>query len=306
MIIEKTAKDINSYRTPLYFFDCARAALKQILIQYKQKEEYTLFIPGYIGVSPNEGSGIFDPICEANVPYKFYPIDTKLQVDYIKFEKQLKGTQNKKIVLIVHYFGYPDSNYEKIIKICRDNSAIIIEDAAHALYSDFIDHVCGTCGDYVIYSLHKMLPFSKGGMLKVNNVNENLCFKTCSYDKYPVFNYDLKKIALRRKNNGRIWNGLLQNHESIEILKPFQENITPQTFPIVIKKYDRDKLYFELNKAGYGAVSLYHTMIEPIKTENLKDAIWLSEHIINMPVHQDIGDEEIKQMSEKLLEIIGD
>lgn len=306
MIIEKTAKEINSYLTPLYFFDCARDALKQVLTQYKQKEEYTLFIPGYIGISPNEGSGIFDPICEVNVPYIFYPVDTKLQVDYIKLEKQLKGTQNKKIVLIVHYFGYTDSNYEKIIKICRDNSAIIIEDAAHALYSDFIDHACGSCGDYVIYSLHKMLPFSKGGMLKVNNVDENLYFKTCSYDKYPIFDYDLKGIAFRRKNNGRIWNMLLQNHEGIEILKPFQENITPQTFPIVIKQYDRNKLYFELNKAGYGAVSLYHTMIEPIKTENLKDAIWLSEHIINMPVHQDVGEEEIKQMSEKLLEIIGD
>ena len=60
------------------------------------------------------------------------------------------------------------------LKICKKNEAIIIEDAAHALYSDFVDHNCGHFGDYVLYSLHKMLPMRSGGMLKVKSHNHSI------------------------------------------------------------------------------------------------------------------------------------
>lgn len=98
---------------------------------------------------------------------------------------------------------------------------------------------------------------------------------------------------------------MLKGHTDIlSVLRPFYNHVTPQTFPIVIKKYDRDKLYFELNKAGFGAVSLYHTMIKPIQKEEYKDSVWLSKHIINMPVHQDVSENQIVEMANKLFELL--
>jgi dTDP-4-amino-4,6-dideoxygalactose transaminase len=159
-------------------------------------------------------------------------------------------------------------------------------------------------GDYVLYSLHKMLPFKSGGMLKVNCSVDIRILGNKNTDENP-FAYDLYGIAIRRKANAKLWNGLLKDHgNSIDVLRPYNDEETPQTFPIIIKKYDRNLLYFKLNDAGYGAVSLYHTMIDQIKNGDNENAVWLSNHIINMPVHQDTEADEIEKMAKLLISIV--
>ena len=230
-----------------------------------------------------------------------------MDIDGILLKDELNNTKGKKLVLLVHYFGYPDANIDSIVKICRANSAIIIEDAAHALYTDYVDHKCGNYGDYIFYSLHKMLPFENGGALKINNSDLLDGFKLESEKSYPMFNYDLYEISKIRKHNAKIWYDLLKNHTKyLHILRPYSNDVTPQTFPIIIKRYDRNKLYFKLNEAGFGAVSLYHTMIEPIQKEEYANSIWISQHIINLPVHQDVKENQIFKMAKILLEILYD
>ncbi len=75
--------------------------------------------------------------------------------------------------------------------------------------------------------------------------------------------------------------------------------------PVVVSQYDRDALYLKLNEAGFGAVSLYHTMIDPIQKGDYKEAVWLSKHIINMPVHQDVTESQIQEMADMLFHLIG-
>ena len=303
MIIEKTAKKEKNAYKKLHYFDSARDAFRKILEYHKNLGEYVLLLPGYIGVSPNEGSGIYDPVLQTGVEHCFYKMDRNLFVDIDDFEEKLKSSSKNKIVLLVHYFGYPDVRVEKIVELCKKCNAIIIEDAAHGLYTDFIDHTCGNYGDYTLYSLHKMLPFEQGGLLKVNKENR-FVWDDSSIAKYSIFDYDLYEIAKIRKENAKLWTRLIEKMDGVEILRPYSDDVTPQTFPIIIKSYDRNQLYFKLNEFGFGAVSLYHTMIEPIQKENLKDAIWLSKHIINMPVHQDVSREQIIKMYERLTEII--
>lgn len=305
MIIDKTAKQEKNNFKPLYAFDSAREAFKQILRQYGGKETFTLLLPGYIGFSSNEGSGIYDPVIETGVIHKFYLLDRNLQIIYEDLEKNLKETAGIKLVLLVHYFGYPDLDINRIVALCRKYFAIIIEDAAHALYTDFVDHLCGNYGDYVFYSIHKMLPFTEGGLLRINYNKCELHLADQNHIKRDFFNYDFYLIAKQRKNNAKLWNSLLENFkDELFVIHPKVNAVTPQTFPIIIKKYNRNELYFRLNELGFGAVSLYHTMIEPILQAKMQDAIWVSEHIINLPVHQDIEEEQIVLMSKKLLEII--
>ena len=120
-----------------------------------------------------------------------------------------------------------------------------------------------------------------------------------------IFNYDFYDIACKRKENAILWYKLCADNHNLEILHQGEFDVTPQTFPVIIKNYDRTQLYFELNEAGFGAVSLYHTLIEPLRTGAYDDALWLSKHIMNMPVHQDIEAGQIEAMYKKITELFG-
>jgi len=74
------------------------------------------------------------------------------------------------------------------------------------------------------------------------------------------------------------------------------EGVVPQTLPVLILNRPRDTLYFELNNLGYGVVSLYHTLIEPIREADFPESHWLSKRILNLPVHQDASVEMLEAM----------
>ena len=306
MIIEKTARQVNTCRSPILFLNSAREGEEIILDYYCKKGNYTLLLPAYIGYSPREGSGIYDPVVTTGIKHSFYRINKDICIDINDLEKKLSEFGEKCIVLLVHYFGYPDPNLEKAAELCHRYSAVIIEDSAHALFTDFVDHSCGMYGDYILYSIHKMLPYEHGGILKViDNKNSILDVVQKGATSYSVFDYDFMEISRIRKRNAFLWKELIErdNFSKIHILRKNYESVTPQTFPITVDGYNRDALYFELNQAGFGAVSLYHTMIDPIKTA-YEDSVWISKHVMNLPVHQDIGEKDILRMYKKMAELL--
>lgn len=310
MIIEKTALKEDRYYSPLYYLNSARQGEELILRHFVNAGEFILLLPAYIGYSANEGSGIYDPVVKLGIKHSFYRLNKDMSINIDDLKSKLSKDSVQKIVLLVHYFGYPDNNIEDVVEVCRKHGSIIIEDAAHALFSDYIDHKCGNYGDYVLYSIHKMLPYKSGGMLKVNNLemdfeNEFLLEKDLYMEYTGIYNYDFFEIAEKRKKNAKSWEELLKNSRCDRILpiKTGCNDITPQTYPVLIKGYDRTKLYFELNEAGFGAVSLYHTMIKPIQ-EKFEDAVWLSKHIMNLPVHQDVRAGKIDRMFEKMMNLL--
>ena len=61
----------------------------------------------------------------------------------------------------------------------------------------------------------------------------------------------------------------------------------PQSFPIVLHYGDRDRIYREMNAAGFGVVSLYHTLVPAIDPQLFPASAQLSRRILNLPVHQD-------------------
>lgn len=309
MIIEKTALNKKECRQAIYFYDSARTAEKKVLDYLHEEGKFTLLLPAYIGFSANEGSGIYDPVIQTNTKHLFYKIKKDSCIDIDDLRNKLKSVTGKKMVFIVNYFGYPDANIHEVVNLCRKEDALILEDCAHALYTDYIDVACGFFGDYCIYSIHKMLPYQEGGFLKVNKEigpEEEHFYGLYTRNEYgSIFNYDFQRIAQKRKKNATLWENLCLKNNNLSILHTNIQNATPQTFPVIIKNYDRTKLYFELNNAGFGAVSLYHTLIQPLKCKEFSDAEWLSNHIINLPVHQDIQDGKIEKMYDIMASLIG-
>ena len=78
-------------------------------------------------------------------------------------------TKNTRGIIIVHYAGIA-CDLKKILKIIKKYSLILIEDAAHAIYSKYGDQYLGTFGDFGILSFHqtKNIFCGEGGALLVN------------------------------------------------------------------------------------------------------------------------------------------
>nr|WP_319395128.1 hypothetical protein [uncultured Desulfobacter sp.] len=298
MIIPKIATQRSNYRLFYYHFNAAREAFLFLLKRMK-KENIKIILPAYIGFSTREGSGIFDPIKESRIEYSFYRMSTVLTIDF-KHLKDLVDTSSKCAVLIVNYFGLDSPNKPQIIKFLREKKIPIIEDNAHSLFSFYncFDHEF----DYAFFSLHKMLPYKTGGFLVCRS---NL--ETTEYDM-DFFKYDLNAISNARTSNfNEISQKLMQiNHPNITLCPLKLENSVPQTYPLFLDTMDlRDHLYFEMNKSGFGVVSLYHTLISEAD-ESFSVEHTMSARILNLPVHQDILPQDISKMVTKMVALINE
>jgi dTDP-4-amino-4,6-dideoxygalactose transaminase len=91
-------------------------------------------------------------------------LDAALLAKALK-ERALKGALPKAVV-VVHLYGQ-SADLEPIAQVCRDHGVILIEDAAEALGSTYLEQPLGTVGDFGIFSFNgnKIITTSAGGML---------------------------------------------------------------------------------------------------------------------------------------------
>jgi len=287
----------------MYYYHRAREAMFDTVQQLCEHGYNDVFIPGYIGWSPREGSGIFDPLNKIDgLARHYYRMTKDLAIDIATLQKCLTA---KSILLIVNYFGFRDREMETAIQIAKERDCIVIEDNAHGFFTFFCHGSVGT--DITFFSLHKMFPFEEGGGLLL--LNDKIGVKSKrnldEFDAPIPFEYDINGIAKRRKENFKsIMVFMKENEEYFVPLKTNDELIenVPQTFPIIIKRGNRDKIYEIMNERGFGVVSLYHTMIEELRTKEHSEACWLSKHIMNLPVHQDCDSTEYSTMIDTLKE----
>ena len=303
-MINKKATKQNSYNRDWIYTNSAREAWSNIIEQFKLANPVgKILLPSYIGWSPNEGSGIFDSVTKSGLDYDFYDLDLNLNISVTDL-KQKVHINTQPLVLIVHYFGFIDQNYEEITEWLTQNNIFFVEDCAHAWLTDLIGGKCGRKGKYSFYSLHKLLPLTNGGLLVSNG-------KILQYNNKSKVNpsvdlgFDLFSIFEKRRNNYKYLAKQLVKIRDLDIIYPeLNDGVCPQTLPVIVNNYNRDKLYHEMNELGFGAVSLYHTMIEPLRKTNYQSVTILSNKIINLPIHQDVEfydiDEMVIMLNEKL------
>lgn len=305
LTIAKRAEAPHAFKRVMIPFRNARNAFQAYLQAIGIKPTEVVLLPAFVGWSPKEGSGIFDPIQSAGAQYDFYGMTRRLEIDLEDFRCKLARTQPR-IVVLVHYFGFPDRSYPEAVRLAQAAGAQVLEDEAHALYSDLVGGVCGRLGETAIFSLHKMLPPVRGGMLVLNH--EGVAGMQFPGAESPngmeraLFEYDLFEISRARRRNA---------NELLELLKPLAgrvepmyanlpEGVVPQTLPVLIHTTNRDRLYSEMNVRGFGVVTLYHTLIEPIAKELYPESHWLSQRILNLPAHQDVAPGALEMMVKAL------
>lgn len=306
-VVEKRAVNVAGKKRPILSFFNARSAFKAFLSSLQFTSEDEVWLPAYIGWSSREGSGVFDPIEEVGVRYRFYRLDENLQID-LDYLRDMFRRRRPRLLVLIHYFGFPDLNLHAVVELAKSYDVLILEDEAHALYSDWIGNICGRYGAAAIMSLHKMLPFQSGGILQLNEGDDTRVTDVLhnSLDKLPLehnlLDYDLVGIAHARRNNANKLLELLQpmNGAVVPLFTSLPKGVFPQTLPVRINGRSRDELYFELNARGFGVVSLYHTLIAEISFDDFPESHSLAKNILNLPVHQDIKIAQLEAMIAEL------
>lgn len=305
--IEKTCKKQDNFRRSHITYRSARQAFGAVLDFLKVGNGSKLLVPGYIGFSAYEGSGVYDPIRERGIEPVFYHMGDNLRIVVDDLKEKIDNS-GAKVLLLLHYFGFADANAKEVIEYAHSKGLVVIEDAAHGLYTDKINMACGRDAEYTLYSLHKMLPFAEGGVL-VGNGDVEMPAAIEPELNYHWEEYDLTAIARKREENYNVIREELKKHNSPYVASLYgtlPDGIVPQTYPVVLNGVDRDKVYSVMNEKGWGVVSLYHTMIQLLQNDEFAKECWLSKHITNLPLHQDVDKEMIPEMVKDFIEVVNE
>ncbi|MEY8562510.1 hypothetical protein AALA21_05585 [Eggerthellaceae bacterium 3-80] len=316
-LIEKTQTQTNRFLQHDWYYGAAREAMQDFLTQAANKAKVqdvatklTVMLPGYIGVSPKEGSGIYDPIValtEQNlIEPLFYAMTDDLRIDIFDAFDAINNKAGTPFVFLkVNYFGFSDPCEETLYQAVKQAGGILLEDNAHGFftYHARLHHLC----DATFFSLHKQFPFAHGGMLRV--LDESLLDWAFSGSTKPrqgenPATYDIQAISVACINSFNAVEALAQQHLNLWTPLRTLKNIAPtvpQTYPLALRNTNRFQVYLDLNEQGFGVTSLYHTLIEPLRENpRFAQSRKLADCVLNIPVHQDVDANLYPELIERL------
>ena len=88
----------------------------------------------------------------------------------------------------------------------------------------------------------------------------------------------------------------------IPLFKKLPDGVCPLQFPIIVK--DRDYLKKILNEKGINVIAWWKGYIRNLQWHEFVDACFLKDNVLTLPVHQDLGIENISYIAEELLKVI--
>ena len=152
--------------TQRHFFFWARNALFHALHALKVQAPAHVLLPAYLckaAVEPFESFG-------ARV--EFYGVRRDCTLDLNEIETRIRP--DTKVVLAVHYFGFPQSITD-LRALCDRRKLFLFEDCAHVLRGQIGGRPLGSFGDASVFSYRKFLPMFDGAelLLRGGSLSEN-------------------------------------------------------------------------------------------------------------------------------------
>jgi Predicted pyridoxal phosphate-dependent enzyme apparently involved in regulation of cell wall biogenesis len=290
----------------MLFYGSAREGMHDFLSSVRQSRSVVL-LPSFIGWSPNEGSGVYDPVVALGFRASFYDIESDMSAELHDVERLLAATPNA-ILVVLHYFGRTDPRLPELSALAVRYGALLIEDLAHGFFSAQERGAAGQYGDLSLFSLHKMFPRADGGAVMYSRPG----LVTTQIETRPelahfAISYNWRAIAdARRRTYLELEARLRETAEygaDFEFVWPsIEDSDVPQTLPARILGGGRDSIYLSMNERGYGMVSLYHTLIRPL--DGYASMQELAGSIINFPVHQDVKNAQLPGLVESFRECL--
>lgn len=255
-------------------------------------------------------------------------------LDPSKIEKKIN--KNTKVIIAVHYAGYPCS-IRKIKEIAKKNKLILIEDAAEAFGSKEGGKMIGTFGDIAAFSFcqNKIITTGEGGALVTNNLSIQKKIKQIIshgrnnsgifYEKNKPLDYislgqnwrmstilaalgisQMKKVNSNINQRIKIaeyYKNHLNHLDSVKFLPDTKGNkCVFQMFPIRVKK--RDELLAYLNKHKISTRVCFnpvHKCYYYKEIEYLPVTETISSDIITLPIYPGLKENELEFIIKKII-----
>lgn len=271
--------------------------------------------------------------CGATVKFADIEKDTA-NIDPKEIKKHI--TSKTKAIVPVHFAGQ-SCNMEEISKIAKENNLFIIEDAAHAIGSDYKDTKVGSCrySDMTVFSFHpvKTITTAEGGAVVTNN--EELYKKLCAFRSHGMhkdgemandwryemrelgYNYrmtdiqaalgisQLKRLDNFKKRRREIVDFYNRNLGIKHLIEKDFSNACFHLYPILVE--NREEFYHNARKVGLNLQVHYipvHT--QPYyqqfgyKWGDYPNAEYYYEHCISLPLYYDLKDSDLKEIVKRI------
>lgn len=310
--ITKEPENKSLFSSNIYFTKSARVAFSHILKNLFSDSNKKILMPSYIGETDKEGSGVFDPVRENKLSFEFYSVNNDLAANVEEIREKI-STGEFGAVLVIHYFGFAQSNIEAIAELCRNFKVVLIEDCAHSMFTHHKGKVIGNFGDFSFFSIHKLIPSIDGGFFRVNN---NLLHIPNVVEVEKKISLNTLELYARSEftdiNKKRVENfdHYLEKWKLHDLVTPMYsklpDSVVPLNFPILIKNGLREKVYFKLIEKEILTCSLYYRLIEEIDKSAFPLSFEISNSILNLPVHQEMDKPAIDYILKNLFVIMED
>jgi len=152
------------------FFNLGRSALKFFLIHYASFKNKTI----RVALQSFNCEVIYEGVKEAGCIIELYDNnlhDFSASLDEIKQLNRLPD-----VLILTHYQGIPNTEYEAISQYCRENEIFLLDDMAHTEGSKINNVPIGKLSGAAIHSFAFDKPFTtfKGGSLSIENIKDSV------------------------------------------------------------------------------------------------------------------------------------
>ena len=298
MKIEKEASGLENQKEFLYFTNSCRNGIRQILnLSLKPKK---ILIPSYVGLSLVEGSGILDPIKETKTEFDFYEVDDNLDPKLSSLKTKIDHFVPSH-VLLVNYFGFLMSNRDSVFNLLSSFPICVIEDFAHLLKPLRNRGEIAMKANFEVFSIHKIIESGVGGGALISEKKNNRLEDTIL--QVSMLSYSKSNIEYISESRLRNYKHLKNRIKGIcdEVFSPFfedgREPVIPLNYPLKLRNQKlRHELYDYLINNDIQPTALYHRLVPEISLAEFPTSIKISNTILNLPVHQDLGLKEMDHM----------
>jgi dTDP-4-amino-4,6-dideoxygalactose transaminase len=251
-----------------------------------------------------------------------------------------KLTKKSKVVIPVHLYGHP-ADMDEIVELADSHSLEIIEDACQSLGSTFRKKQTGTFGAMGCFSMYasKVLTAGEGGAVSTDSddladkikmirnhgmiegydtkiLGMNLRLPELSAAVAKVQMQKLSKMLDIRRRNAELLSKLLvssatKKHE-IELPQESGEKKFNWYLYTVMFENNRDKIRDRLTQNDIGATvyysppvhkTPYYKQISP--NTKLPSTEWCADHVLSLPVHPHVSEDDVNRISASLKAILG-
>lgn len=204
-----------------FFFNSGSAALKSFLICLSKEHNREIII----GMQAFNCRVVLDAALEANCRVVLSDISLKCFSSTLNSVKKMVNQEKIDVLLLTHYQGIPNEDYEEIVKFCNQRHVLVIEDNSQTYGSNINGIEVGSLGDAVLYSYAFDKPFTCmfGGSLKFNsNVSESfkLFFDKLSVESEEEAQHHLGILSFLWKYTApEFYKERIENYKAISIFK---------------------------------------------------------------------------------------